>query len=65
MASPEAVVRGCSVEKLLLKVTQNSKTRMLKSLFNKFAGRRYLQLPETETPTKTLSCEICGIFKNT
>ena len=52
MASPEAIVRRCYLEKLVLKVKQNSQENIR-------VGTSFL------TPTQMLSCEICEFFKNT
>ena len=52
MASPEAIVRRCYLEKLVLKVKQNSQENIR-------VGTSFLTL------TQILSSEICKIFKNT
>ena len=62
----DTVVRKCSVKKVFIKISQNSKENMCQSyLFNKVAGLVGLQLYEKEALTQVFSCEFCEIFKNT
>ena len=57
----------CSVEKVFLKMLQNSKenTSIRASFFNKAAGLRPATLLKKETLAQVFSCKFCEIFNNT
>ena len=63
----EAVARRCSVKKVFLKVTQNSKENTCARVFffDKVASLRPATLLKTETLAQVFSCEFCQISKNT
>ena len=63
----EAVARRCSVKKVFLKVTQNSKENTCARVFffDKVASLRPATLLKKETLAQVFSCEFCQISKNT
>ena len=63
----EAVARRCSVKKVFLKITQNSKenTCVRVFFFDKVASLRPATLLKKETLAQVFSCEFCEISKNT
>ena len=66
MRPPEAVARGCSVKKMLLKISQNSQENNCVGVFLQYSCRaEALHFTKKETPTQVLSCELCENFKNT
>ena len=58
-----AVVRGCSVKKLFLKISQNSQEKLYfrVSFSTKFQA---WGLNKKETLAQVFPCEFCDIFKN-
>ena len=64
--SPEAGARRRSVEKVLLKNSQNSKESNCAgmSYFNKVAGLRPASLLKKRLCAQVFSCKFCEIFKS-
>ena len=62
----EAVVRRCSVKKVFLEISQNSKenTCARVSFLIKFASHRSATLLKKETLTQVFSCKFCEISKD-
>ena len=62
--SPDALLRRCSVEKTLLKISQISRentSSRVSFLIKLQAGSKYGKIG---TPVKMFSCEFCETFKN-